>query len=138
MQIKDYILSGQYDVASQMCEQFPKTKLRDEMLNLAYDTESMSIYAFSQYMLQKSDEKEWMNIIIEMMINPLCFIEGAYSIALYYARELIKYDKTVDNLERLLFFHNIPEKLICDEEAKLIAKELLNMDADNKVALAIK
>lgn len=124
MQIKDYILSGQYEVASQMCERLPKIKLRDEILNLAYDTENISIYAFSQYMLQKTNENEWIDIIIDMMINPLCFVDGAYSIALYYAREKVKYDKTVDNLERLLFFHNIPEKLICDEEAKLITKEI--------------
>lgn len=43
-------------------------------------------------------------------------------------------ERNIINLERLLFFYNIPEKLINDEEAKNIAEEILKTDANNKVA----
>lgn len=55
-------------------------------------------------------------------------VEGAYSVALFYARELMLIEKNVKNLERILFFYNIPEKLVDKEEAKYISKEILKED----------
>ena len=72
-----------------------------------------------------------------MMLNPLCFVEGAYSAALFHARELLAMEKSVENLERVLFFYNIPEKLIEEEEAILISREILKLEPDNKIALNI-
>lgn len=71
------------------------------------------------------------------MLNPLCFIEGAYSIASFHVRELLSIDRNVENLERILFFYNIPERLIDEDEARCLAEELLSMESDNKVAFQI-
>lgn len=71
------------------------------------------------------------------MINPLCFIEGAYSIALFHARELLKMNSSVVNMERILFFHNIPEKLVGHTEARLIANEIISVEPNNAVALEV-
>lgn len=68
------------------------------------------------------------------MTNPLCHIEGAYSVALFYARELLKVSPSVRNREQLLFFYQIPEKLISKDEAIEISIEILNQEPDNTVA----
>ena len=70
-------------------------------------------------------------------ISPLCFIDGAYSVALFHARELLLIEKNVRNLERILFFYHIPEKLVDQEEAKYIAKKIIKEEPDNEVALEI-
>ena len=41
------------------------------------------------------------------------------------------------NLEMILFFYDIPEKLITRSEAESIVKALLTIEPDNKVALRI-
>ena len=110
----------------------------DIMMNIAYETESISVYGFLSYMIQKRESERWLKLVVDIMLNPLCFIEGAYSIALFYARELLSINRTAENLERILFFYNIPEKLIDEGEACYLAQELLNIEPDNKVALQIR
>ncbi len=67
----------------------------------------------------------------------MCFIEGAYSIALFHARELLEINLSSKNLERILFFYNIPEKLVENTEAKLVAKKIIEIEPDNIVALEL-
>lgn len=67
----------------------------------------------------------------------MCFIEGAYSIALFHSRELLEMKLCITNLERILFFHNIPEKLVEDDEAELVAKKIIEIEPNNIVALEI-
>ena len=87
------------------------------------------------------DSKNWKGKLdrtaIDIMLNPLCFIEGAYSVALFHARELLLIEKNLRNLERIIFFYNIPEKLVDEEEAKYISKEISKEQPDNEVALGV-
>lgn len=136
--IKLKIEQGKYIELEEICKEMDISKLRDVMLNIAYETESISVYGFIVYMTQKKDDVEWIKLAIDVLLNPLCFIEGSYSIALFHARELLSYDKNVENLERILFFYNIPEKLVDDAEAYRIAEEILAIETDNKAALQIK
>lgn len=41
---------------------------------------------------------------IDVMINPLCFVEGAYEVALFHTRELLKIDFSVETMEKVIFF----------------------------------
>lgn len=136
--IKLKIEQGKYEEIEELCKEMEITKLRDMMLNIAYETESMSVYGFIVYMLQKNKNLEWLKLAIDVLLNPLCFIEGAYSIALFHARKILDHETNVENLERILFFYNIPEKLIDDEEAYCISEKILAREPDNKVALQIK
>lgn len=89
-------------------------------------------------MLNKSQEVNWLELAIDIMLHPLCYVEGAYSVALYHARELLEVTRSVKNLERILFFYDIPEKLINQEEAESIAEEILRMEPNNEVARRVK
>ena len=131
------LLQGKYKEVAETCKNMDTESIRDMIMNIAYNTESIYVYSFVQYMINKTTNVSWIKLAIDIMLNPLCFMEGAYSVALFHARELLITEKNVENLERILFFYNIPEKLIEEEEARYIAKEILIMEPNNKAALSV-
>lgn len=135
-QMKRLLEAGQYKDAEKICMGLDFISIRDLIMELAYDTESLSVYSFVRYMKKSTSNIEWMELAVDVMLNPLCSVEGAYSVALFHARELLSNARTVDNLERILFFYNIPEQLVTEKEAKEIAREILEVDPDNKAAKA--
>lgn len=135
--IKEYIYEGNYHLAEVICENMALCDVKDTILILAYDTESICIYSFIRYMISKSNSPVWIELAVDVLVYPLCYVEGAYSTALFHARELLKLEYSVKNLELILFFYDIPEKLVKRSEALSISKEILNMESDNKIALRI-
>ena len=129
---------GQYIEVEEICKEMSAFDFRDILMNIAYETESINVYGFIAHMTRKKESIEWLKLSVDILLNPLCFIEGAYSLALFHARELLNIDRNVENLERILFFYNIPEKLVDDTEAYCIAEEILAIETDNKIALQIK
>lgn len=113
------------------------SNIRDIIMTIAYDTENICVYSFIQYMIRKTEKTDWIELAIDVMLNPLCFVEGAYSVALFHARELLSITKSVEALERILFFYNMPERLVELEEAKHIAKEILKLEPNNEIALKL-
>jgi len=137
--IKKYIFEGNYNLA---VEYFEKNNLslldiQNMLFSLAYDTESICIYSFVCYMITKSNDITWIKFAVNIMIHPLCYIEGAYSIALYHSREILKKEYNEENLEMLLFFYDIPEKLISKSEAEEIARKIIEIEPNNIIALEI-
>ncbi|MBQ5988518.1 MAG: hypothetical protein IJL67_03390 [Oscillospiraceae bacterium] len=135
--IKKYIFEGNYHLAEEVCGKMKMPEIHDILLTLAYDTDSICIYSFIRYMISKTNLPSWIGLAVEVMIHPLCHIEGAYSIALFHSRELLKLEYNEKNLEMILFFYDIPEKLITQSEAESVAKELLAIAPENKVALSV-
>ena len=131
------LIHGRYREAEESCEYMDVDSIRDRIMMIAYDTENICVYSFIRYMIEKTGKVSWIELAIDVMIHPLCFLEGSYSVALYHARQLLLIEKNVSNLERILFFQNIPEKLIDEEEAQYIAEEILKRESDNKVALGV-
>lgn len=135
--IKRGILQGKYENIEKLCEEMELNQIRDILLRIAFDTGSISVYGFVQYMAQSSGKEKWIELMIEILMNPLCHIEGAYSMALFYSKEVLKKARTAGNLERIIFFYEIPEKLISYEEAKEIAEEIIKLEPNNKTACSI-
>lgn len=131
------LLQGKYKEAEETCKTMDANSIRNMILDIAFETENICIYSFIQYMITKTRKTSWIELAIDVMIHPLCFVEGAYSVALFHAREALLIENNVENLERILFFYNIPEKLVDQEEAKYIAKEILKVEPDNEVALSV-
>ena len=135
--ITKYLLRGKYEEVESQLTDISETAIRDLLLNIAFETESVSVYGFVQYMSSKTRDLRWTELAIEIMINPLCHIEGAYSVALFHSREISSNDRTIDNLERILFFYDLPEKLVEKEEAHNIAREIIKTDPTNEIAMKI-
>ncbi len=118
-----------------MCSNLTEDEIRDSLLQYAYDTESIVAYGFASYMNRKHESVFWVKLLYEIITNPLCFLEGAYLLALLHARELVHLLDDVESMEKIIFLHNIPEKIVSDEEAYRIAKKMLTKDSENQVAL---
>ena len=106
-------------------------------MGLAYEMASMAVVDFAQFMWRETKEMSWLDVIVELLLNPLCHIEGAYSMAVFYAKELLKRCHTVENLEQMLFFSELPEEVLSEAEARNIARQILAQDPENEKALTI-
>lgn len=135
--MKTNLLRGNYENVAKICKDMDADNIRDILITIAYDSENISVYSFVLYMIKKTENAIWIELAADLMMNPLCFMEGAYSVALFHSRELLFMKRSIRNLERILFFYNIPEKLVDKEEAQFIAQEILKKDPQNLVALKI-
>lgn len=57
--------------------------------------------------------------------------------AYWHATEMLKLETTLKNKEFMLFFYNIPEKILSEEYARELAKDILQQDINNKLAMSI-
>lgn len=134
--IKKSILQGKFETAYEFSKYFSPDEFEDLLLGVAYDTQSITVYAFVCYLIELNDCIEYHNIAQTLMANPLCFIEGAYVTALYHNRSILKMNSENINAKLMLLFYNtLPDKLVSDAEAVIAAKEILVKEPENKTAL---
>ncbi|MCU4798047.1 hypothetical protein OB971_23820 [Bacillus cereus] len=112
-------------------EEFP-----EEILYVTYENSSITKYSFINYLLMKKESSDLHNLAFDLLVNPLCHIEGAYHSALYHAKKSVELTKeeNVDSLLQLLFLHSVPDKLISDTKAIEICNKILELDASNEIA----
>lgn len=137
--LNKYLESGRYEEAEKIIKKMPS---EDEELNallyiLNYSNDSMYVYSFCRYMENKYKTDFW-EYAERGVLHQGCSLEGAYSVALFHAREMLKKDYCEENLEELLFYNVVPEKPLEDDEALEIANEILKMNPENAMAWEIK
>ncbi|SNZ11580.1 hypothetical protein SAMN05421503_2090 [Terribacillus aidingensis] len=135
--LKDLILEGKFEEAKIVSKHLSFEELDGELTDIAFTRPSMSIYTFIVSLLIENEKIEFHEIAFEMLVNPLCHIEGAHHAALYHARrciELADQQELAEYLSYLLFLHEVPDKVINDDEALATAKKILELDSDNDVA----
>ena len=113
------------------------TKIRDYLISETFKIESISVLGFALYALGKFQNEFWRDIVIMLLLHPLCYLEGAYSVAFFHVKEEVRLNRNEHTLTSLLFFYDIPEKLLSKNEAIEIAKEIILMNPNNSTALAI-
>ena len=77
-----------------------------------YDDGLINVYEEIDYHFDSSANGVYRDIPLkrnQSVENLHVYVEGAYSVALFHAREMLAIDRNVRNLERILFFYNIPE-----------------------------
>ena len=136
-ELSELLIAGKFDEVEILCNGMKPDEIADIMLKSAYETESITAYGFAAYMNERHDKKTWLKIMFDLLINPLCFMEGAYALAAVHARELISIEESIENMEKLLFIYNSPENVISKDEAKKIAEKMLDIEAQNEVALSV-
>ena len=50
-------------------------------------------YCFAQNMINRIGKAGWIELAAYIMLNLFCLIEGAYSVTLFHARELLLIEK---------------------------------------------
>ena len=137
-EIERDILNAKYEQAAKKFKNMNNEEIHDIIwFNIADRTESLSVYGFTQYMFKKTGNTVWLSLSVSIMAYILCCMEGAYAVGIFHARELVSLKKNVDNLLLLLSFYGLPERLMKEEEAESIAKEILKLDKNNEIALNV-
>ena len=137
-EIETDILNAKYEQVAKKFKNMSDEEIHDRIyFNIANRTESLSVYGFTQYMFKKTGNTVWLSLSVSIMAYVLCRMEGAYAVGIFHARELVSLEKNIDNLILLLSFYGIPERLMKEEEAESIDKEILKLDKNNEIALNV-
>lgn len=137
-EIETDILNAKYEQVAKKFKNMSDEDIHDIIyFNIADKTESLSVYGFTQYMFKKTGNTVWLSLSVSIMAYILCCMEGAYAVGIFHARELVSLEKNIDNLILLLNFYELPERLMKEEEAESIAKEILKLDINNEIALNV-
>ena len=134
-EIKDFVSKKKLCELENLLIKIKIDDFRKSLIKITFESESIVSYSLVCMMLMKHESVELHQLAIDLLVHPLCIIEGAYTAALYHARKAINISPDdVDLKESLLFFHNVPDKLVSKEEAITMAKQILEKEKDNKSA----
>ncbi|WBF54504.1 hypothetical protein HXV90_00775 [Lysinibacillus sp. JK80] len=133
--LEKLIISLNFTEAKALVDSLNKVELENYLLDLCYESENIIYYSFVFDML-KSKETSFIHYIASIILSqPLCHIEGAYQAAFYHAKKAVELDEDdIELKEYLLFFNDIPDKLLSNQEAKTLAKEIINLNPKSEVA----
>lgn len=136
--LESLIILGNMEEAKNVFKKMDNVEARDVLLKIGYDMESITPYSFICSLLCEKESTNLHYLASEILVNPLCFIVGAYNAALYHARRAAQLEPNdISIKEYLLLFYNIPDKLISKEEAIEIARDVLNKIPNSKAAIDI-
>jgi hypothetical protein len=134
--LSDSIINGEFETAKDLLSEMSYTQIQSLIYKISFDTESIMVYKFLEFMYETTNEIFYLECCVHVLCLDLTAVEGAYRLALYYQRKINKeLGENVGNLEMMLFFNTIPEKLVTDSEAEIFANKLLNLDKNNNVAI---
>lgn len=136
--LKSLIILGKMREAEVVFKEMNYDEARDVILEIGYETESITSYSFICSLLCEQESANLHYLASEILVNPLCFLVGAYNTALYHARRATQLaPNDISIKEYLLLFYNIPDKLISKEEAIEIAREVVKKIPNSKAALDV-
>ena len=93
----------------------------------------------AKHLFQLSEEEQIHLMVCEAAeaLVQMCWLEGGYNLAFYHACKLLELKPVVEIKEYLLFFNTIPEKLLSEEKAYTLSKEILSEKPDSIAANGI-
>lgn len=134
--LETLIVSGRFKEVKDIYQTTDFETFKNDLLTLAYDNEDLSNYSVLVYLLLDTEDDKLHDLAFQVLSQPLCHIEGAYTSSLYHAQRAVDLTDAADvkRLENLLFLNIVPEKIVSDEQAKSIAEKILVLDPTNEVA----
>ena len=133
-ELKEAIFEGEYKKAFFLINRVPFRTAEQMLFTLSYDTESISICFFVEYLYLVTNEIKWLRLNISLLLNPFCYLEGAYSSATFLLKKIIDIEHNPIDLETLLFIFDSPENTLKHEDGVKYAKMLLEIEKDNMIA----
>lgn len=133
--LENLIISLKFTEAKALVDGMTKDEFECSILELCYKSENILYYSFVLDLL-KSKETAFLHYIASIILShPLCHLEGAYQAAYYHAKMAVEFDEVdVELKEYLLFFNDIPDKLLSNQEAKTLAEQILSLKPKSEVA----
>ncbi len=132
--IFEYLTKAEFEKAEELLSGLTKAQIKDILRSIACETDSIVVVGFVLYLYERAQDDFWYDCAVSLLLSPFCYIDGAYSLAFRYAGIVLSHERSEENLVQMLFFHEIPEKLLTDEEARKIAEEIIAVNPENEAA----
>lgn len=108
-------------------------EVQDILLEVAFNKQSIVPYTVVLKLLFEDESANLHAFASTLLSNPLCWIEGAYYAGFYHQKKAIELEpQNIAFKEYLLSYNSLPDKILSDEEALEIRKQILKVDPDNK------
>ena len=134
--IKEKIFNNDYDTAYKMIKKLDSKSKFDIIVSISCDTTDIRIIGFAFFLIQKDSSYDNYNIMVNVL-HQMCWLDGAYHLAYFYATEMYKMTNSIEDKKRLLFYWLVPEKPMPDNLALQFAKEILEKDSTCCIAKEI-
>ena len=137
--LEDLLDKARYETVEEVISGMDLQMVRDILVHLTAELQSVEACGFVHYMIKKTQSEEWFRIQYDILTVGLKEFRKyrVNSIALYYVRELVNISRTAGNLELFLRLYHEPDYVVDRKEAEYIAKEILGMDPDNRIAKGV-
>lgn len=124
-ELKKLILSGDFSKAKLLIKSVTREDFETIIFEIGCDEESICAYSFICFLILENESVEYHCMASELLNIAFPYIVGGYQTSLYHIRRAIELSPQDKKLkETLLFFNEIPEKLVSDEEASKIKSEI--------------
>ena len=131
---KETVLQGNFDIAKKIFQKLSNKEATDILIEIAL-SENILGYAFVCELIRQKDCVEYH--LMAVAINECaCFVNGSYELAFYHMKRICQATPVIKYLEHLLFYNDIPDKLLSDSDAFKLASYILKEDSSNQIALA--
>lgn len=136
------VINGKFYEVDEKLKKMSKDEQKELIFKIGIKTESLLVYTYIWHrIITEKDYKEiidWHETALSVLIHCINFLEGAYSSALYHARKITELEPdNIENFVQLLFFYDIPERLLDEKEAKKIAEKIIEVNPNNQVAARV-
>lgn len=136
--LEKLIFNYEFDKAKILFSKLDEKKQIDTLCLIGYESDNILVYTFICYLLQENNTAKMHSLAAEILRFSLCDVNGAYQAAFYHTKKAIELSPNDINLkEYLLFFYEIPEKLLSKEEAIKIANEVLSINKKSQPAMNV-
>lgn len=131
--IKDLIFNNNFNRAYEIINNIDEDTRFNVIVSIACDTTDIRIIGFAFYLIQKNASYDNYKIIVNVL-HQMCWLNGAYHLAYFYATEMYKISGNIEDKKNLLFYWIVPEKPMSDDVALTLAKQVLDVDPSDSIA----
>ncbi|MDU0451174.1 hypothetical protein [Staphylococcus chromogenes] len=134
--IQKHVLNGEFSAVKSLMSATDFLAFEEVYISSAHEDESVMYYTCLLDMIKSEETSEIHDLAFLLLVYPLSEVPGALDAAYYHAESSIKLTegKEVKSLLQMLLLHAIPEPVISDKKAFDVAKQILKLDPENKVA----
>lgn len=117
-------------------------KVGTALCELAYggpDSLGIAVYGLVSYMIRQDGESADLHeFAFAILVNSLCSVPGAYSLGLHHALQAVALQPSdVSRIELVLYFFEVPDRPLSNQDAERYARDALKLDPNNEVALEV-
>lgn len=124
-ELKELISKGEFIKAKSIISNVKQDEIETILFEIGCDEENICAYSFICFLMMKDENVEYHCMASSLLNIAFPYLVGAYETSLHHIRRAIELDPKNMELKRtLLFFNDIPEKLVSDEEVSIILDEI--------------